>query len=86
MPIHARLLVIVSRGPVMGVELRYLRELGLSRRQPTLAKRLERERFCWPRSDEPVVRLTGQELNWLLDGYDVMKMKPHESLVFSSVL
>ena len=50
-------------------------------------KRLERERFKWPRrvADE-VVTLSGQQLNWLLDGYDVMRLRPHERLHFSSVL
>ena len=43
-------------------------------------KRLERERFCWPRSEEPVVRLTGQELNWLLDGLDLRFWRPHGRL------
>jgi transposase len=47
-------------------------------------KRLEREKFHWPRrSDEAVVTLTGEQLNWLLDGYDVWRMKPHEVLHFS---
>ena len=50
-------------------------------------KRLEKARFHWPRRDgSETVPLTGQQLNWLLDGYDVMKMKPHKSLYFSSVL
>ena len=50
-------------------------------------KRLEKARFHWPRrADSDVVNLTGQQLNWLLDGYDVMRMKPHENLHFSSVL
>jgi hypothetical protein len=30
--------------------------------------------------------LSGQQLNWLLDGYDVMRFKPHERLHYSSVL
>lgn len=47
-------------------------------------KRLEREKFHWPRrSEEAVVTLTGEQLNWLLDGYDVWRMKPHEVLHFS---
>ena len=47
-------------------------------------KRLEREKFHWPRrSEETVVTLTGEQLNWLLDGYDVWRMKPHEVLHFS---
>jgi transposase len=47
-------------------------------------KRLERDKFHWPRrSDEAVITLTGEQLNWLLDGYDVWRMKPHEALHFS---
>ncbi len=47
-------------------------------------KRLEKDKFHWPRrSDEAVVTLTGEQLNWLLDGYDVWRMKPHEVLHFS---
>lgn len=50
-------------------------------------KRLERERFKWPRAtDEAVVTLSGQQLNWLLDGYDITRLQPHKSLRFSSVL
>jgi transposase len=50
-------------------------------------KRLERGRFYWPLvSSEEVVVLTGQELNWLLDGYDLSQLKPHEKLSFASVL
>ena len=43
-------------------------------------KRLERERFCWPRSDEPVIGLSGQELNWLLDGLDLRFWRPRARL------
>ena len=47
-------------------------------------KRLERDRFHWPRrSGQTVLTLTGEQLNWLLDGYDVWRMKPHEALAFS---
>ena len=28
-------------------------------------------------------RAPGEQLNWLLDGYDVWRMKPHEALHFS---
>jgi transposase len=43
-----------------------------------------REKFHWPRhADEAVITLTSEQLNWLLDGYDVWKMKPHKSLQFS---
>ena len=47
-------------------------------------KRLEQQRFHWPRgTGEAVLTLTGQQLNWLLDGYDVWRMKAHEVLHFS---
>ena len=44
-------------------------------------KRLERHKFHWPlRFDGDAVALSGQQLNWLLDGYDVWRMKPHDEL------
>jgi len=50
-------------------------------------KRLERARFQWPRKGENgVITVTGQQLNWLLDGYDILRMKPHETLRYHSVL
>lgn len=50
-------------------------------------KKLEQERFHWPNSSQQtVVAITGQELNWLLDGYDITRMKPHKMLCFSSLL
>lgn len=49
-------------------------------------KRLEQDRFCWPRrGPQQTVTLTGQQLNWLLDGMDVMRMKAHERLHYSRV-
>jgi transposase len=47
-------------------------------------KRLEKHRFAWPRKDHrTVVTLTPQQLEWLLDGYDIGKMQPHDSLQFA---
>ncbi len=49
-------------------------------------KRLEKDRFPWPSpADEKVLAVTGRELNWLLDGIDVFRLRPHEALKFSSV-
>ena len=48
-------------------------------------KRLERERFKIPRDlSMPVVAMTARELEWLLEGFDVWKMKPHEALHFNN--
>jgi len=49
-------------------------------------KRLEKERFHWPRGDGEVVTLTGQELNWLLDGYDLRRWRPHRRLPYAAVV
>jgi len=50
-------------------------------------KRLEKAKFKWPRKqDSEIITLTGQQINWLLDGYDVFKMTPHETLKYSTVL
>lgn len=50
-------------------------------------KRLEKERFYWPAGGgDDVLTLTGQQLNWLLDGIDISRLQPHERLCFSSVL
>ncbi|MBF6651174.1 IS66 family insertion sequence element accessory protein TnpB [Methylobacter sp. BlB1] len=50
-------------------------------------KRLEQDRFVWPKADEAgVVSLTVQQLNWLLDGYDISRLQPHPALDFRSVL
>lgn len=49
-------------------------------------KRLEKDRFPWPRDEDEAVReVTGRELNWLLDGLDVLRLRPHEALSYSAV-
>ena len=49
-------------------------------------KRLEKERFKWPKKlNEDVVELSHQELSFILDGYDILKMKPHEKLKYDCV-
>ena len=50
-------------------------------------KRLEKHRFPWPRREggEQMVALTGEQLNWLLDGIDFFQLKPHEELSYQSV-
>ena len=40
-------------------------------------KRLGRARFAWQRRGDGVVKLTGAQLNFLLDGYDLWPMSPH---------
>lgn len=49
-------------------------------------KRLEQDRFHWPAPGEnKTVTLSAEELNWLLDGFDLWRNKPHHTLHFASV-
>jgi transposase len=49
-------------------------------------KRLEKAKYKWPkRIKTEVIHLSTKELELLLDGYDIWKMKPHESLKFDCV-
>jgi transposase len=50
-------------------------------------KRLEEARFKWPTFlGGQVATLTGQQLNWLLDGIDLRYVQPHQTLRYKSVL
>ena len=46
-------------------------------------KRLERDRFPWPRTEEEAKKITGEELKMLLRGIDFFKA--HQTLHFSAV-
>lgn len=49
-------------------------------------KRLEAEKFAWPRKAHAGVEsLSAQQLEWLLEGFDLWRHAPHKSLRFSSV-
>lgn len=47
-------------------------------------KSLSEDKFQWPRKSDDLVTLTGQQLNWLLDGYDISLMKPHQKRHYES--
>lgn len=47
-------------------------------------KCLVEEKFHWPRKlSQEVVSVSSEQLNWLLDGYNVWQMKPHRILSYS---
>jgi transposase len=49
-------------------------------------KRLEKERFHWPKTGAGIsMTITGQQLNWLLDGYNVNAMTPHATLTYRAI-
>ena len=45
-----------------------------------LLKRLEAERFVWPRADSAVIELSIEQLHWLLEGIDLEAMRAHRML------
>jgi transposase len=47
-----------------------------------LMKRLEADRFVWPRADEAVIELTVEQLHWLLAGIDLEAVRAHRMLKF----
>jgi transposase len=50
-------------------------------------KRLEKDRFIWPKpGNSGAIMLTIQQLEWLLAGFDINRMKPHQALHYRSVL
>lgn len=80
-PFATRLFVFSNRRRT-GIKILYWEKNGFCLWQ----KRLEQERFHWlRRPGEAVATISGQELNWLLDGYDIARMKPHQELKYSFV-
>jgi transposase len=47
-------------------------------------KSLSEEKFKWPKREDKVITLTGQQINWLLDGYDISVMKGHKKLHYEA--
>lgn len=49
-------------------------------------KRLESEKFAWPRDGEAATQTVSlQQFEWLLEGFDLWRNKPHKTLHFASV-
>ena len=49
-----------------------------------MTKRLEADRFCWPK-DVPLITLTVEQLHWLLAGIDLAAMRPHPQRIYAKV-
>ena len=49
-------------------------------------KRLEKDKFKWPRRwPESVIALTAEQMEWLLRGFDITRMEPHSEQRYSSI-
>ena len=48
-------------------------------------KALAEEKFKWPSPSDELMSLTGEQINWLLDGYDISLLKGHKTLHYDAV-
>ena len=48
-------------------------------------KSLAEEKFRWPRAGDEVISLTAQQINWLLDGYDISLLQGHKKLHYEAL-
>ena len=48
-------------------------------------KALAEEKFDWPKPEDSLMTLTGQQIHWLMDGYDISVMKAHKKLHYDTV-
>ena len=54
--------------------------------QKLVEKRLEEDKFSWPRKMHgTTLSLSQEQWQWLLDGLDIEKMKPHRTLDYQSL-
>lgn len=49
-------------------------------------KRLEKDRFQWPDTEESVLTVRGRELTWLLDGLSINQCDAHQQLTYKNML
>ncbi|HYX34381.1 MAG TPA: IS66 family insertion sequence element accessory protein TnpB [Oligoflexus sp.] len=48
-------------------------------------KRLEKDHFRWPvKLQDDIVRVSAEQMEWLLAGLDIVKAKPHETLRYEA--
>lgn len=50
-----------------------------------MMKRLEADRFVWPRRQQAVVELSAEQLHWLLDGIDIDAVRRHPARQYRHV-
>lgn len=50
-------------------------------------KELEEQKFAWPKNDSAAcINISAEQMEWLLEGIDISKMKPHRELQYSLVI
>jgi len=48
-------------------------------------KRLEKDKFQWPKSDAQSISISRREFSWLLDGLSIYQQKAHQELHYQFV-
>ena len=48
-------------------------------------KALAEEKFKWPGARDELVQLTAEQINWLIDGYDISLLKGHKKRHYESI-
>lgn len=48
-------------------------------------KALAEEKFKWPSPVDELLSLSAEQINWLLDGYDISLMKGHKKLHYEAL-
>ena len=48
-------------------------------------KALAEEKFKWPSPTDELLSLSSEQINWLLDGYDISLMKGHKTLYYETL-
>lgn len=49
-------------------------------------KRLEQDKFMWPKKhDDAIIHWSNEQLNWLLRGFNVSQIKPHNPLKYNAI-
>ena len=49
-------------------------------------KRLEKEKFKWPRKlSDDTLKINTEQWHWLLRGFDYTRLRPHQRLTFNNV-
>lgn len=50
-------------------------------------KRLEQEKFAWPRhSPDDLIELSAEQWQWLLSGYDITRLHPHARVQYTHMM